>query len=332
MTHLAIASPPASVSVALCTCNGQRFLRDQLNSIQSQSRPVDEIVICDDCSDDTTAEIVLAFAAETSVPVKWFRNPVRLVVTKNLEKDISICTGEVIFLCDQDDHWMPDKVAVLLDQLENSPAGMAFSNAEVVDENRSPLGYRLWDSIWFNANERQRVAAGDALPVLLRHAIAAGSTLAFKAEYLPLLLPIPDLPHSHDIWITLLLACVGTIAPVDRDLIQYRLHGDNQVGMRHYGLIDQLRMARHQIRTNTFSYLADLHQAAYDRLTSQNHWPVHSNTLALLKEKIRHSQLRHELPRAWHRRFGTITNELRQGNYSKYSYGYKSVLQDLFLR
>ena len=80
------------------------------------------------------------------------------------------------------------------------------------------------------------------------------------------LLPIPDLPHSHDIWITLLLACVGKISPVDRDLIQYRLHGANQVGMRQYNLLDQIRMARHQIKTNTFSYLADMHQSACQRL------------------------------------------------------------------
>jgi len=291
------STAPSTISVALCTCNGERFLREQLDSIQGQSRPVDEIVICDDGSDDTTAEIVLAFAGETSVPVKWFRNPERLGVTKNFEKTISLCTGEVIFLCDQDDHWKPDKVGTLLDELEETSAGMAFSDAEVVGEDLSPLGYRLWDSIWFDASEQKRVKSGDALPVLLRHAIAAGSTLAFKAEYLPLLLPIPNLPHSHDIWITLLLACVGKIAPVDRDLIQYRLHGANQVGMRQYGLLDQLRMARHQIKTNTFSYLADLHQAAYERLTTQNRWPVQPRVLELLQEKIRHCQLRHSLPK-----------------------------------
>ncbi len=321
-----------SISVALCTFNGERFLRQQLDSIESQTHAVDEIVICDDCSDDTTAEIVLAFAAETSVPVKWFRNPIRLGVTKNFEKAISLCTGEVIFLCDQDDRWTSDKAATLLHALDQNSAAMAFSNAQVVDENLSPLGYRLWDSIWFDSTEQQRVKSGDALLVLLRHAIAAGSTLAFRSEYLPLLLPIPDFPHSHDIWITLLLACVGKLSPVDRDLIQYRIHDNNEVGMRRYGFLDQIRVARYQIKTNTFGYLANLHQAAIERLTSQARWTVTPQHLELLREKIRHSQVRDQMPRRWLSRLGPIASESRRGNYSKYSYGMKSVLQDLFLR
>jgi glycosyltransferase involved in cell wall biosynthesis len=321
-----------TASVALCTCNGEKFLAQQLQSIRVQSRRVDEIIICDDCSDDTTAEIVLAFATQARICVKWFRNPVRLGVTKNFEKAISLCSGKFIVLCDQDDVWSTDKVETLLNLLENSSAAMAFSNAQVVRDDLSPAGYRLWDSIWFNANEQQRIKNDQALPVLLRHAIAAGSTLAFRAEYLPLILPIPDLPNSHDIWITLLLSCVGSIKPIDRDLIQYRLHAANQVGMRKFGLIDQIRMARHQIKTNTFGYLAQLHQAAHDRLVLQQSWPVRPNALKLLEEKIRHSQVRERMSQNPIARLRTIAGELLRGNYSKYSYGFKSVLQDLFLR
>jgi hypothetical protein len=196
------------------------------------------------------------------LPIKLVQNSDRLGITKNFEKAISLCEGNIIFLCDQDDCWMPDKVEILLDRLMTGSAGMVFSNAQVVREDLSPLGHRMWDSIWFNVDEQQRVRSGNALPVLLKHAIAAGSTMAFKAEFRPLLLPIPDLPHSHDIWIALLLGCIGTIEPVDRDLIQYRLHGANQVGMRQYGFLDQIRLARHQIKTNAFSYLAELHQMA----------------------------------------------------------------------
>jgi len=321
-----------TASVALCTCNGEKFLRQQLDSIANQSRPVDEIVICDDCSDDTTAEIVLGFAADARVTVKWFRNPVRLGVTKNFEKAISLCSGKFIFLCDQDDIWMPDKTAVLLSALENSAAALVFSNAQVVDEKQMPLGYRLWDSIWFTAGEQHHMKAGEALAVLLKHAIAAGSTLAFRAEYLPLILPIPDLPHSHDIWITQLLSCVGRIEPIDRDLIQYRLHGANQVGMKKFGLRDQIRMARQQIDADTFGYLAKLNQAVVDRLVSQQTWKADPGDLQLLREKIDHSRLRQLIPIPWLSRLRVIAWELKAGRYRKYSYGWKSVLQDLFLR
>ncbi len=338
-------SPPVRVSVAMCTHNGERFIGEQLRSIAAQTRAVDEIIVCDDGSTDDTV------AAVEAAGIAVVRNERRLGVTKNFERAISLCAGDVIVLCDQDDVWHPEKVATLVDRLAGG-AAMAFSNAEVVHADLSPAGYRLWDSVWFDAAEQDRVRRGDAVPVLLRHAVAAGATLAFRSSYRPLLLPIPDLPHCHDIWITLMLACVGDIAPVDRDLIRYRLHGSNTVGLKRHGLVSQIRMARRQVETDAFLNVALLCEAAIDRLESdaacgfadQRPWeslphhgrwsakPQAAEVLALLREKVAHSRRRHELPRNWFRRVGVVGAELRRGNYATYSYGVKSVLQDLFLR
>jgi glycosyltransferase involved in cell wall biosynthesis len=337
VTDARATSPPADApavraSVAMCTYNGIDFVAEQLRSIAAQRRPVAEIVVCDDGSTDGTTDAVEQVAAEAALPVRLVRNPRRLGVTKNFEQAISICTGEVIALCDQDDVWHPEKVATLVDRLAGG-AALAFSNGEVVDADLSPAGYRLWDSVWFDGAELERVRRGDAVPVLLRHAVAAGATLAFRAEYRPLLLPIPDLPHSHDIWVTLLLACVGRIEPIDRDLVRYRLHSANTVGLRRHGLIDQVRMARRQLRSNTFAFLADLCAAAHDRLLAhEQQWPVRAETLSLLRAKVDHSRRRHDMPRQWRRRLGVVGREVWRGNYAKFSYGYKSVLQDLFLR
>ena len=331
MTTDGPTSPPVRVSVAMCTYNGVRFVGEQLRSIAAQTRTVDEIIVCDDGSTDGTVATVEAEG------ISVVRNERRLGVTKNFERAIGLCTGDVIFLCDQDDVWHREKVAVLMDGLaghgRDARATLAFSNAAVVHADLSPAGYRLWDSAWFDAAEQARVRRGDAVPVLLRHAVAAGATLAFRAEYVPLVLPIPDLPHSHDIWITLLLACVGRIEPVDRDLIRYRLHGANTVGLRRHGLVSQVRMARHQLKSQAFAQLAELCQAAHDRLVAnRGRWPVSDETLALLRAKVEHSRRRHKLPRNWLRRLGVVGGELRRGNYDRYSYGLKSVLQDLFLR
>src|SRR5208282_5996479 len=114
--------------------------------------------------------------------------------------------------------------------------------------------------------------------------------------------------------------------PVDRDLISYRLHGRNEVGMRQYGLMDQIRMAKQQIRTNAFAHLAELHAAAYQRLTSQTKWPVHPHLLVMLQDKIHHSRRRDRLPKSLLPRLKTISGELHRGNYRRFSYGYKSVL------
>jgi hypothetical protein len=217
----------------------------------------------------------------------------------------------------------------------NDPAvGLVFSNGEVVSEDLTVAGYRLWDSIWFTAAEQARVNSGDALPVLLKHSIAAGTTLAFCSRFLPLILPIPDFPHSHDIWLTLLISCVAKLIAMNDDLIRYRLHGANTVGLKRHGLRSQIRMARKQIDDQAFLYAADLHESALARLTSARELPgtLKPNALELLREKSAHASARHHLPKKWSRRFGTVLAESRAGNYAKYSYGFKSVLQDLFLR
>ena len=90
------------VSVALATCNGARFLRAQLTSITAQSRPPDEIVACDDDSEDETLQVLRSFAEACAVPVRIESNEQRLGITRNFERAISLCTGDVIFLADQD--------------------------------------------------------------------------------------------------------------------------------------------------------------------------------------------------------------------------------------
>lgn len=325
------------ISVACCTYNGRQYIRQQLDSIIHQSAPVQEIIICDDQSTDGTDQTVTEIAAGSPIPIHLHQNPTRLGVTKNFEQAISLTTGDIIFLSDQDDVWKSEKVEQCILSFSDPAVGMVFSNGQVVREDLSPAGYSLWDSVWFDAAEQLRMRTGEQLPVLLRHAVAAGATLAFRAAFCPLILPIPDLPHCHDIWISLLLACVSRIYPLNENLIDYRLHANNEVGLRRHGLISQLRMARWQLRFGAFQYAADLHREARNRL--ENHASNLNMQILnpqavrkLLNEKINHSIMRQNLPPIGPSRFKAILRELKAGGYARYSYGYKSVLQDLFLR
>ena len=321
-----------SLSVALCTCNGAKYLPEQLESLAKQDRTIDELVICDDASTDNTQTLLRAFAAAAPLPVRLQINPRQLGIAQNFQQSISLCRGDIIFLCDQDDRWRPDKLRRMLECFADEKVGLAFSNARVVDANGLATGRRFWNSIWFNPAEQKSVRDGRVVPVLLRHAIAAGSMLAFRSRFLPLILPLTDLPRSHDIWITLLIASVAPIAVVDEDLIDYRMHGANQIGLPPPGLRGQIQMGRRQISQNAFGLAADLYEAIFERLTaSRLDWPITDETLNLLREKIEHSRVRNTLP-GWPARLGIINRERRRGNYAKYSYGFKSVLQDLFLR
>lgn len=106
-----MAAPKLSISVAMCTYNGSAFLQEQLDSIAAQTRLPDELVICDDGSSDSTVDIVERFAHGVSFRVQLFRNPQNLGSTRNFEQAMRLCTGDLIALSDQDDVWMPEKLA-----------------------------------------------------------------------------------------------------------------------------------------------------------------------------------------------------------------------------
>ncbi len=150
--------------------------------------------------------------------------------TRNFELAIAECRGDIIFLCDQDDVWYPNKVktieAVFIDRPET---GAVFTDADVVDENLQPLGSRLWKYFRFRPKEQAQVEAGDALSVLLRHPVATGATMAFRSSFRDFLLPMP--PTWHDAWIALLIGTTSHLVALPAPLIAYRQHGHNQVGI-----------------------------------------------------------------------------------------------------
>ena len=113
------------ISVAMCTYNGEKYLHQQLASIAQQTRLPEEMVVCDDCSSDSTPEIIEEFARTVPFPVRFFRNPQNLGSTKNFEKAIGLCTGDMIALCDQDDIWMPEKLARQAEMMERDPRWVA---------------------------------------------------------------------------------------------------------------------------------------------------------------------------------------------------------------
>ena len=102
------------LSVALCTYNGEKYIKEQLESILNQTVAIDEIIICDDRSNDKTTAIIEQFQAEYPDKISLHKNHANLGSTKNFEKSISICTGDYIFLSDQDDIWKANKVEKII--------------------------------------------------------------------------------------------------------------------------------------------------------------------------------------------------------------------------
>jgi len=326
--------PPGRTSIAMATCDGARFVDAQLESLAAQTRRPDELVVCDDASVDGTPDLVAAFAARAPFPVRLERNPRRLGTTANFERAVALCEGEIVFLADQDDVWKPDKIETLAGRLEERPElGLVFSNGAVVDEDLEPLGYDLWQSLFFDENDRRRVRSGEATAVFARRVVAAGTTLAFRARFLPILLPFPVLPSTHDAWIAFVISALAPCDLVEAPLVRYRLHGGNQIGLRRRGLREQLEQARRQIAREAFAEEAAFFELARDRLLgAPSDFRVRAGSLEIIDERIAHSRSRDAMPASLVGRLPTVFGELVRGRYHRYAYGFKSVAQDLFLR
>ena len=131
------------ISVVIASYNGGQFIHEQLVSIAAQSVPPHEIIICDDCSTDATSSIVAEFSAQNpDISVIFSVNPSPLGIDKNFEHAISLASGDIIFLCDQDDVWLPDRIKVMSAPFANSSASQiaTFCDSRIVDEQLSDLG------------------------------------------------------------------------------------------------------------------------------------------------------------------------------------------------
>ena len=224
-----------SVSVALCTYNGARYLPAQLESIAKQVRPPDELVVCDDGSKDATIGQVEAFAQTAPFPVRLVRNAQNLGSNRNFEQAIGLCGGEVIFLSDQDDLWHPDKIATTLARFEANPAMDAiFSDGDVIDAQSQPCGRTLWQSVGFD-RASQRLAAREGFHRFLeRRFCVTGAALAFRSRLRERILPFPTRSAFifHDAWIAKVAAVTAGLEALPDRLISYREHATQQIGFR----------------------------------------------------------------------------------------------------
>lgn len=224
----------AKISVAMATYNGAVHLREQLDTIARQTLQPFELVVCDDGSSDGTIDILEEFALIVPFPVRIFINDSNLGFANNFLQCASLCGGEWVAFCDQDDVWFPEKLAAIGDVIGHSSEELVlvYHSAELVNEVLEPLGRRL------------PVISRDArFPIASRPFLwfVGGCVMCFKADLLAdidfRLRPrdnyslnkgwssggYPWMPH--DKWVCLLANICGETASLARVLTLYRRHG-----------------------------------------------------------------------------------------------------------
>jgi hypothetical protein len=306
----------------MCTWNGAAFVEEQLATIAAQSRRPDELIVCDDASTDITPRVLERFSVAAPFPVRIIRNRERLGTTRNFEQAISRCSGDVIFLSDQDDRWRPEKIAVMAEQfVRDIRLACLFTDAQTSTGS-------LWDHIAFTEEERGRVHRGRAFDVLIRHNVATGATMAFRAKWREAILPIPE-EVMHDRWIALILSAVGRVDCLEMPLIDYRRHQQQQIGPGEpaRGVARWMEMARQTGPAEWKRRAAEL-RVILGRLEKLETVPL--ERVEQLRRYIEHMETRASLPAQRWRRVPTVLRELIALRYFRYSNHVFSVAKDLF--
>jgi len=321
-----------TISVAICTFNGRRFLDAQLESIAAQSRLPDEIVFCDDGSSDGTAEIIREFSRRTTVPTRLVINNKNIGSTKNFEQAIGLCRGSIVALADQDDVWYGQKLERIEESFARSSTLVAaFSDADLIDDESRPLGSRLWSGLGFDRAKQDLFTQGQALRVLIRHPVVTGATMAFRRELFDFMVPIPT-DEFHDRWISFLLACQGRYTVISEPLMQYRRHPAQQVGPGPLTLRGLMIQARSRGADHYLEEIDRFHDL-YGRLEERKaDFPYAELALDEIKSKLRHLQHRARLPHGKVARIPKVLREVINGHYWRYSGGWRSLAKDMVIR
>jgi glycosyltransferase involved in cell wall biosynthesis len=319
-----------SISVALCTHNGEKYLREQLVSILEQSVPVSEIVLSDDASSDDTVQLarsVIAGWGDAAPTLVVLQNQPALGVSANFQQAISACTGELIVLSDQDDVWRRDKLANMVPLFEQRPdLGLLHSDARLVAGDGTPFTHSLLESLEMRPAEIREIREGSSFQTFIRRNLVTGTTTVIRSTLVPLAVPFPG-EWVHDEWLALIAAATSRTDLVHEKLVDYRQHGSNQIGARKLGLRDKLRQLR-EPRAERLTHLLARAQVLSTKVTQLADF-ASPQAHQLAMGKLRFEQARSVLPESRARRVAPILRLVRRGDYSRFTLGVQDIVRDL---
>jgi len=199
------------ISVCMATFNGEKYLKEQIKSILIQLEINDEIIISDDGSTDCTIEIIKSF---NDPRIKLYQNSFKNLIS-NFEFTLNNASGDYIFLSDQDDIWLPNKVELCMKSLIS--ADLVMTNCKLVDSNLEIIHHSFF---------KLKKSKKGLINNLIKNSYL-GCCMAFKKELLIKVLPFPKKIPMHDLWISFVAECFFKTKFIEEPLVLYRRHGSN---------------------------------------------------------------------------------------------------------
>lgn len=223
------------ISIALATYNGEQYVKEQLDSIRDQTFSDFELVICDDSSKDSTREILAEYQQKDS-RIKIYHNKTNLGFKKNFEKLISLCSGDYIAFCDQDDIWHKNHLEILLNEIGSNDcvgANSSFVDSNGIDLQTSMTQYLLIQSVPTNNTE------------IYNHEVFGnmiqGTASLFSRDLITNVLPLPEDIKFHDYWIALNACIRNGCKYVNIPILDYRRHLGNVTEYEKFSFFKTIR-------------------------------------------------------------------------------------------
>ena len=216
------------IDILLATYNGEKYLREQIESILNQTYKNIRLIVSDDCSKDGTRKILEEYKNKDE-RIKVYYQEKNLGVVKNIEFLLGKVESPYYMLADQDDYWLPEKAEKSLETLKNNNADLVFGDLEVVDENLNTMYESFNDYMLLSRKINKYI---DSYKVNYLYNCVTGCTVLAKKETIEKILPLPTNSKYliHDHWIGLMASLNGKLAYMPEKYIKYRQHGNNQVG------------------------------------------------------------------------------------------------------
>lgn len=216
------------IDVLLATYNGEKYLKEQIDSILEQTYKNIRLIISDDCSKDRTPEILKEYQ-QNDDRIELHIQKSNLGVVKNIEFLLKQAKSPYYMLADQDDYWLPEKVEKSLEKLKKENVDLVFGDLEVVDKNLKTMYSSFNDYMLLTRKINKYI---DSYKVNYLYNCVTGCTVLAKKETIEKILPLPTNSKRliHDHWIGLMVALNGKLAYMPEKYIKYRQHGNNEVG------------------------------------------------------------------------------------------------------
>ena len=217
------------IDILLATYNGEKYIKEQIDSILNQSYNCFRLLISDDCSTDTTRAILQEYSKNDD-RIKVFYQEKNIGIVNNFEFLLGKVENNYFMFSDQDDYWKENKIKNTFEKLQKDDADLAYTDLEVVDENLNQISASYWNLKGLT----KKIKKYNNFDSLYLNNYITGCTILCKSKWINTIIPIPKNSKNilHDYWIALQVSYKGKITYLDEPTIEYRQHGNNCVGSK----------------------------------------------------------------------------------------------------